>query len=277
MKITIHGVRGSMPTSGPQTIHFGGNTSCIEVSKDDWTLILDAGTGIQKIPVDNISSKKRIDILLTHLHLDHIQGLGFFKPLFNPAMEVHFWGPASITHPLQKRLGRYFSPPLFPVHFRDIPAMLIMHETGNGRFDIGPFTIESAFVIHAGPTVGYRISDGSSVFTYIPDHEPALGRTGMISDARWLSGGGLAYEADLLLHDAQYSAEEYATRKGWGHSSIEDAGKFASLSKVKSVLFSHFDPSHNDDYLKEIFRCFEEKCDYQFKYAQAMEGMVIDL
>ncbi len=277
MKITICGVRGSIPTSGPQTIYFGGNTSCIAVSKDDMMLVLDAGTGIQNLPVNTNPANKRIDILLTHLHLDHIQGLGFFKPLFDPSMEVHIWGPASSAQPLRSRLSRYFSPPLFPVHFRDLPCSLILHETENSFFDIGPFAIQSAYVIHAGPTVGYRISDHQSVFTYIPDHEPALGRSGMIKDARWLSGGSLAFNADLLLHDAQYTAEEYSTRKGWGHSSIEDAAEFASLTNVKCLLFSHYDPGHHDDQLMEIFRCFDENSRYTFKYEQAIEGMVIDL
>ncbi len=277
MKITICGVRGSIPTSGPQTIYFGGNTSCIAVSKDDTMLVLDAGTGIQNLPVNSSPGNKRIDILLTHLHLDHIQGLGFFKPLFDPSMEVHIWGPASSTQPLRSRLGRYFSPPLFPVHFRDLPCSLVLHETENSFFDIGPFSIQSAYVIHAGPTVGYRISDQRSVFTYIPDHEPALGWSGMIKDARWLSGGSLAFNADLLLHDAQYTNEEYNSRKGWGHSSIEDAAEFASLTNVKRLLFSHYDPAHNDEQLKEIFRCFDENSRYTFKYEQAVEGMVIDL
>lgn len=277
MKIRICGVRGSMPTSGPQTNHFGGNTSCVEVSKDGWLLVLDAGTGIQQLPLNNDPGNKRIDILLTHLHLDHIQGLGFFRPLFEPSMEVHIWGPASSTQTLRSRLVRYFSPPLFPVHFRDIPCNLILHETENSFFEIGPFSIQSAYVIHAGPTVGYRIYDQHSVFAYIPDHEPALGRSGMIEDIRWLSGGGLAFNADLLLHDSQYTSEEYKLRKGWGHSSIEDAAQFASLAKVKHLLFSHYDPAHNDDQLREIFRCFKEKCSYTFTFEQAVEGMVIDL
>ncbi len=277
MKITICGVRGSIPTSGPQTIYFGGNTSCVEISKDGWVLLMDAGTGIQQLPVNKPPENRRIDILLTHLHLDHIQGLGFFRPLFDPSMEVHIWGPASSSHSLRSRIGRYFSPPLFPVHFRDLPCTLVLHETENSFFEIGPFSIQSAYVIHSGPTVGYRINDKHAVFTYIPDHEPALGRLGMIKDIRWVSGGGLAFNADLLLHDAQYTSEEYKARKGWGHSSIEDAAKFASLAKVKHLLFSHFDPSHNDEQLREIFRCFEEKCNYSFKYELAVEGMTIEL
>ncbi len=277
MKITIWGVRGSIPTSGPETIYFGGNTSCIEVSKDGWLLVLDAGSGIQRLPVNINPGYKRIDILLTHLHIDHIQGLGFFKPLFDPAMEIHIWGPAGNTHSLRSRLGRYFSPPFFPVHFRDLPCMLSLHEIDNSFFEIGPFSIQSAYVIHTGPTVGYRINDQHSVFCYIPDHEPALGRTGMIKDTRWLSGGSLALDADLLLHDAQYTCEEYKNKIGWGHSSIEDAAQFASLERVKHLLFSHYDPSHTDMQLTEIFDSFKKSTNYSFKYEQAVEGMQIEL
>ncbi len=277
MKITICGVRGSIPTSGAQTIYFGGNTSCVEISKDGWLLVLDAGTGIQQLPVNNNPGNERIDILLTHLHMDHIQGLGFFKPLFDPLMEVHIWGPASSTHTLRSRLSRYFSPPLFPVHFRDLPSTVFLHETENSFFDIGPFSIQSAYVIHAGATVGYRINDGHSVFAYIPDHEPALGLNGMIKDVKWVSGGSLAFNADLLLHDAQYTPEEYKKKKGWGHSSIDDAAEFAYLAKVKKLLFSHYDPAHNDEQLREMFRCFEEKCNYTFKYELAVEGMIFEL
>ncbi|MEO6220206.1 MAG: MBL fold metallo-hydrolase [Ginsengibacter sp.] len=277
MKITIYGVRGSIPTSGPETVYYGGNTSCVEVVQDDWLLVLDAGTGIQRLPVNTNPGNKRIDILLTHLHIDHILGLGFFKPLFDPAVEVHIWGPASITHTLRSRLGRYFSPPLFPVHFRDLPCMLFLHEIGNSRFEIGPFSVESAYVIHSGPTVGFRINHKHSVFSYIPDHEPALGRNGMINDVRWVSGGGLAFNADLLLHDAQYTFEEYKDKVGWGHSSIEAAGQFASIARVKRLLFSHYDPAHTDSQLSEIFNGFQKNHSYQFKYEMAAEGMTFEL
>lgn len=277
MKITIWGVRGSIPTSGPETNYYGGNTSCIEVSEDDWLLVLDAGSGIQRLPVSNNSEYKRVDILLTHLHVDHIQGLGFFNPLYNPAMEVHIWGPAGSTQTLRSRLGRYFSPPLFPVHFRDLPCMPVLHEIENSFFEIGPFSIQSCYVIHPGPTVGFRIKNQHSVFSYIPDHEPALGRRGMIKDIRWISGGSLALDADLLLHDAQYTSEEYKHRIGWGHSTMEDAAQFASLARVKHLLFSHHDPTHTDSQLKEIFSGFQKNNSYPFKCELAVEGMNVEL
>lgn len=277
MKIKLWGVRGSIPTTGPETVFYGGNTSCIDVWEDGWLLVLDGGSGIQRLTVSNNLENKRIDILLTHLHFDHIQGLGFFKHLFDPSMEIHIWGPASSSRTLHSRLSRYLSPPLFPVLIRDLPCKLTLHEIENSTFEIGPFTIQSGYVIHPGPTVGFRITGSHSVLTYIPDHEPALGRNGIIKDNKWLSGIDLAAGADLLLHDAQYTHQEYQYKKGWGHSSIDDAGLFASLVGAKHVLFAHHDPSRSDVQLNEIFAAFQKKTNYQFKYELAKEGMEIAL
>lgn len=277
MKITIWGVRGSIPTSGPETKYYGGNTSCIQVSEDGCVLILDAGSGIQRISSDGNFANKRIDILLTHLHFDHIQGLGFFKPLFDPAREVHIWGPASSSNTLRSRLGRYFSPPLFPVHFRDLPCKLLLHEIENSFFEIGPFAIQSCYVTHSGPTVGFRIRNKQSVFSYIPDHEPALGPHGLLKDIKWLSGSDIALEADLLLHDGQFTTEEYQNKMGWGHCSMEDAAKFALLSGVKHLLLSHHDPSRSDLQLTAIFKEFLKNTNYPGKFELAVEGMEIEL
>src|SRR6476660_2971635 len=118
MKVTLRGTRGSMANAGPDTVRYGGNTSCVEVRGDEGTvLVLDAGTGILGLG-DALPYAPRIDILLTHLHMDHIQGLGFFKPLFRPDVEVHIWGPPSVTLSMRERLARYLSPPLFPVRIR---------------------------------------------------------------------------------------------------------------------------------------------------------------
>ncbi len=277
MKIKIWGARGSIPTTGPETAYYGGNTSCMDVWEEGWLLVFDGGSGIQRLVVNKDLAAKRIDILLTHLHLDHIQGLGFFRPLFDPSMEVHIWGPASSSRSLHSRLSRYLSPPLFPVLIRDLPCKLILHEIENSIFEIGPFSIQSGYIIHPGATVGYRVTGNHSVLTYMPDHEPALGHTGIIQDRKWLSGIDLASGADLLLHDAQYTAKEYLSKKGWGHSSIEDAALFASMAGVKHVLFSHHDPYRTDTQLNEILSAFHKETSYQFKSEMAREGMELEL
>ena len=277
MKISLWGVRGSIPTSGSNTKYYGGSTSCAVVTDGESVLVLDAGSGIAQFDLSNYPGIRRLDILLTHLHLDHIQGLGFFKPLFNPNMEIHIWGPSGSTKSLHARLSRYLSPPLFPVLIRDLPCRLILHEVGNTEFQIGNLTIYSAYLIHPGPTVGYRISDGKSNFTYMPDHEPSLGQCGMINDPNWISGYDLAANADLLYHDGQYSTKEYSSRVGWGHSSLEDALQYAKRSGVKHLVIGHHDPSHSDDQLHEMFNELKEKNKNGLQYELAVEGMEFEL
>lgn len=276
MKIKLWGVRGSIQTSGPETKNYGSRTSCAMVSEDDDLLILDAGSGIQQFNPKN-NSYKRIHILLTHLHMDHILGLGFFTPLFKPGQEIDIWGPATIEQSLRSRLSRYLSPPLFPVLLRDLPSKVTFHEIANSEFEVEHFKILSNYIIHPGPTVGYRVAGKSSVFTYIPDHEPALGRNGMIADTKWLSGFNLASGADLLYHDGQYTTSEYQTKKGWGHSSVEDALRFASLCKVKKILIAHHDPSHSDKQLNKIFTDLQLNHKDLSKYEMAEEGMEFSL
>lgn len=276
MKINLCGVRGSIQTSGPDTKNYGSRTSCTMVSEDDNLLILDAGSGIQQFNSINIPDK-RVDVLLTHLHMDHILGLGFFTPFFNPGQEVHIWGPAAATQSLRSRLGRYLSPPLFPVLLRDLPCMLTFHEIGNSRFEINNFKIASDYVIHPGPTVGFRIAGKHSVFAYIPDHEPALGRNGIIRDSKWISGFNLASNANVLYHDGQYTGEEYQNKKGWGHSSVDDALLFASLCHAKKLLIAHHDPYHSDEQLNTIFLNLRLHHKNSFEYEMAEEGMEIFL
>jgi ribonuclease BN (tRNA processing enzyme) len=276
MKVSLKGIRGSIPTTGSETSYFGGNTACVTVTENGWLLVLDAGSGMQKVVLPN-KSTKRVDILLTHLHLDHIQGLGFFKPLFDPSMEVHIWAPTSATQSLHSRLSRYLSPPLFPVLIRDLPCNLTLHDISNSRFAIGPFSIESRYVIHPGPTVGFRIKGGDAVLAYIPDHEPALGPAGIISEEKWISGFDLVTQADLLLHDGQYTPQEYKSKIGWGHSNMEDAIQLAYLCGVKRLLLIHHDPSHTDARLNEIYSGLLRTKGSLLPFDLAREGMEIEL
>lgn len=277
MNITIHGVRGSIPATSPETTKYGGNTSCVEVEAEGCRLILDAGSGMQHVDVSRPFQNNRVDILLTHLHMDHIQGLGFFKPLYDPNAEIHIWGPATKAQSLRARLGRYFSPPLFPVYFRNLACQLVLHEIEDSSFEIGPFSVRSTFVNHPGPTLGLRIEYRNKALTYMPDHEPALGRNGLTTDLRWLSGSDLALEADVLLHDAQYTAAEYKARIGWGHSSLADAMQFAALTRVKRLLLTHYDPMRSDVVLDEAFQNLKENISAPLLVDLAFEGMQLQL
>jgi len=246
MRVCLWGTRGSIASAGPDTVEYGGNTSCAEVEGRDGTIaILDAGTGVRRVG-DTYKEPQRLDILLTHLHMDHIQGLGFFAPFFEKDFEIHVWGPPSATFDLRTRLTRYLSPPLFPVRLRDVAARLELHDVPMGEFQIGGLTVSSQMVIHPGPTVGYRISDGVSTMAYMPDHEPALSTEGHPPAPDWTSGFDLARDADLLLHDAQYTAGEYDTRVGWGHSRVSDAVELAAMAGAKQLVTFHHDPAHDD-------------------------------
>src|SRR4029077_2280829 len=189
---------GSLASPGAETARYGGNTSCVEVRGARGTvLVLDAGTGIRRLGASlppGLGS--RVDILLTHLHMDHIQGLGFFAPLFDEATETHIWGPVGTVLDLRSRLVRYFSPPLFPVHLRDIPR-LVLHDVTGGEFVIGEFRVTAALVCHPGPTIGYRVATDRATLAYLPDHEPALGVPRFPEAADWTSGYALAAGADL--------------------------------------------------------------------------------
>lgn len=249
MELRLWGTRGSLATPGAETARYGGNTSCVSVrGKDGTVLVLDAGTGIRGLGKTIDASVRRIDILLTHLHMDHIQGLGFFAPLYRSDMQISMWGPVSSNIGLRERLMRYLSPPLFPVSMRELPCMITLHEVPCGEVQIGEFRVSSALVCHPGPTVGYRIADSQgSVLTYLPDHEPALGPLPFPSLSRgWTSGGALAADADLLIHDSQYTADEYADHVGWGHSSLKHSLDFAKLAGVKHLVPFHHDPGHTD-------------------------------
>jgi phosphoribosyl 1,2-cyclic phosphodiesterase len=278
MKVTPYGVRGSLATPGSATTRYGGNTSCVRVTAPDGTvLVLDAGTGIRPLALELPPGLGRLDVLLTHLHMDHIIGLGFFGPLYNPDMEVHIWGPASATLTLEARLRRYLGPPLFPVLLRDVPCRLELHHTGRGSFSIGPFRIRAARVCHPGPTVGYRIETEQSSLAYLPDHEPALGARRFPLDAEWTSGFELAEGVDLLLHDAQYTREEYPRHAGWGHSAMHDAVAFAKLAGVRRLAPFHHDPGRDDAALERAIAAAVADTNPDFPVTPAAEGRSFDL
>ncbi len=252
MKITLRGSRGSLPALGPETARYGGNTSCVEVRGADGSLlVLDAGTGINRIGAHLDPSTKRMDILLTHLHMDHIMGLSYFNPLYASDLELNIWAPPSRGERLYERLIRYFSPPLFPMRLRDLPLSVTFNHVPRGSFSIGRIEIASDLICHRGPTAGYRITEGSRSVAYLPDHEPALGVDDFPQEPDWTSGYDLAEGADLLIHDAQYSAEEYPEHVGWGHSSISHALSFAAMAKVGKLVTFHHDPSHSDDQIDD--------------------------
>lgn len=276
MHVRLWGTRGSIAAPGPDTARYGGNTSCAQIydDGDDHVLLLDAGSGIRPAGMKVPWGKVRVDILLTHLHLDHILGLGFFAPLHNPDAEIHIWGPASQTLTLEERLMRYLSPPYFPLHFYELPSHIVLHEVFNEEaIRIGSYSVDARLVIHPGPTVGFRITgrSGRSV-AYLPDHEPALGLDDFPLEPNWTSGYDLAAGVDLLIHDSQYSHDEYESKVGWGHSTIEQALRFGQLCEIRKFVTFHYDPAHTDDQLDALIRSGWESVRPSFEIINGSEG-----
>jgi phosphoribosyl 1,2-cyclic phosphodiesterase len=261
-------------------VRYGGNTSCVEVVLESGAvLVLDAGSGIRKLGLDLLERRvRRLHLLLTHLHLDHIEGLRFFAPLFDDDVELDIWGPPSPVSGLEERIARSFSPPLFPIDLRHVPARVTFHDVPRRPWTIAGATLSAQLVCHPGATLGFRIeADGASV-AYLPDHEPALLGPIARRHREWISGCTVAERADLLVHDAQYSEDEYPERLGWGHSSVADAVAFARAAGSSRLVLFHHDPARADDALEGFV---EDACalaaDDLEPPAAACEGLVLDL
>ena len=242
MNVRIWGCRGSLATPSPDTVRYGGNTSCVELRPaGGGLLVLDAGTGIRRLGIALEAEHPRtVHLLLTHMHLDHVEGLGFFRPLFDPDVELHIWGPAAPDRSLRDRIAAYLSPPLFPLPFDTIPASFVFHE------------IDGADEWAIGPTLAYRLEEDGRSFAFIPDNEPALGVDLSSASPNGVSGRSIAAGVDVLFHDSQYTADEYATRVGWGHSSLPDLAHFVRLAEPRRVVMFHHDPTHGDDALEQM-------------------------
>jgi phosphoribosyl 1,2-cyclic phosphodiesterase len=253
MRIRFWGVRGSVPVPNPRMLRYGGNTACVEVTLEDETqVILDAGTGIRELGMDRASDSRGLQLLLTHLHLDHIHGLLFFPPLFDPANEILVYGPPAPGPGLDQRLARYLSAPLSPLDLRELPARVRFAACPYEEWEVGNARIRAAIVAHRGVTLGYRITEGDDSLCYLPDHEPALGGALAEAAAGWISGIGLAAGASVLIHDGQYTEDEYPAHLGWGHSSASDAVTFARRAEAQRLVLFHHDPTHDDGALDEL-------------------------
>ncbi|MEX2194237.1 MAG: MBL fold metallo-hydrolase [Thermoleophilaceae bacterium] len=252
MRAKLWGVRGSVPVPGPATQRFGGNTSCVQVSTGESEFVLDAGTGIRELGAALAGRCRRLHVLLTHLHLDHIQGLMFFAPFFDPDTEITVWGPPAGGRALRRRLARYISNPLSPIEIGELPARVTFRDVPSEPWRIDGLELSASLVSHRGPTLGFRLSENGTSLCYLPDHEPALGNNLASTPTDWLSGHGLADGASLLLHDCQYTESEYPAHRGWGHSSLPDALAFARRCDAQRLLLMHHDPWHDDAFLEAL-------------------------
>jgi phosphoribosyl 1,2-cyclic phosphodiesterase len=284
--LTFWGTRGSIPTPGPDTARYGGNTSCIGIDgTGDRLIILDAGSGLR--PLGHELMKQRnssltADILLTHTHWDHIQGLPFFKPLSSRGTSVSIYGAAQEGVPLKEILGRQMDPMVFPVPLNALAAALTVIEISEGEFEIDDFRICAFRLRHPGTTLGYRLAPiaGGREVAYVTDNELGSGGSYEVTPdwrermVQFVAG------ADTLIHDAMYPDQIIQARAGWGHSTPRQAVDLAHEGRCRRLILFHHEPEHSDDALDRLLadtRQYAAGVAPRLEIEAAAEGMKFSL
>jgi phosphoribosyl 1,2-cyclic phosphodiesterase len=277
VRVLFCGVRGSTPSPGPEYVRYGGNTSCVALT---WpgeprpALVVDAGTGLQRLSRRLGNQPFRGTILLGHLHWDHTHGIPFFPAGDNPDSEVTLLMPAQ-GDPVEV-LARAISPPHFPITPPELRGQWRFEAIEEGDHALEKFDVLARDIPHkGGRTFGYRISDGTATIAYLSDHWPI--RRGRGPDgfgAYHEAAVQLAQDVDLLIHDAQYTASEFAARREFGHSAVQYAVGLAAEAGSRSLMLFHHDPSRTDDELDEIVRSL---ADAPVPVRAAAEGMELIL
>lgn len=273
--ITFHGVRGSTPCHGDDIAKYGGNTSCVAVDiAGAPPILLDLGTGARYFGVDWPRDRVFDGVcLLSHLHWDHIQGLPFFPPLLRAGNRLEVHAPVQDEGPsVTEIIDMMLRPPMFPIGIRDFPGDVEFVVHGDDTFDIGPARVISRLVPHLGATLGFRISfDGRSV-AYISDHQqPGVDEFTASANALELCRG-----ADVLIHDAQYTRDEFVHKSDWGHCTVDYAMWLAQRSEVGTLVLYHHDPMHDDLRLDAIVDDAASRLD-GVRVIGAREGLTLDV
>jgi phosphoribosyl 1,2-cyclic phosphodiesterase len=270
-------VRGSIPTPGPTTVRYGGNTSCVEVRRGEEIILLDAGTGLRALGRSLLSEFKdqplNLTMLLTHTHWDHIQGLPFFGPIYNSRCQLRILGCEGTRKGLVNALTGQMESTYFPVPFNKLPSNIEIEELKDFNFNIGPVCVRAMRANHPGLCVGYRLFSADSRIAFFPDTEPRTGGKDreMIDFLR---------DVDLLILDSQYDSKEYQAHVGWGHGCVDDSVALALQAGVKQLSLFHHDPDHDDkriDGLVRHARRLVAKQRAKLHVDAAREGMTIKL
>jgi len=264
LTVRFWGVRGSIPTPGPSTQHYGGNTACIEVRADGEIIIMDAGSGIRPLGLRLAEEAQgrplSLTLLISHTHWDHIQGFPFFAPAYNPKNQLRILGYEGAHAGLLTILSSQMESPYFPVGWKQLPSNIVLEEQKTLSFQIGAVECQAAPLNHPGICMGYRVNTSCGSVAYLPDNEPFQrykyssgapsppGSTEVIEYARRMDQKLVDFiqGVDVLIVDSQYDATEYQTRVGWGHGCLDDVVALAVHGNVKRLFLFHHDPGHDD-------------------------------
>ncbi|HEY3115471.1 MAG TPA: cyclic nucleotide-binding domain-containing protein [Chloroflexota bacterium] len=288
MQVRFWGVRGSIPTPGPGTIRYGGNTSCVEVRSGGTVGIVDCGSGARGLGAALAAEGGHLKahLFISHFHWDHIHGFPFFLPAFLPGAELEVFGAAGMEQGLEEAMAGQMQYTYFPIRLGELRSQMNFNEVGEDTFRTGNFTVSTQHLNHTSPAIGYRLTSRGATVAYLSDHEPwwphdpaqSLGDLLIHpADRRHVD---FASGADLLIHDAQYTAEEYPARRGWGHSTIEYVVDVAIAAGAARLAIFHHDPSRDDQALDELVKRAQERaCSRggRVEIFAAAEGDVIEL
>src|SRR5438874_11864187 len=285
--VTFWGTRGSIPTPGAHTARYGGNTPCVAVESTGGQLvILDAGTGIRALGLklaERHNGAVQAEILLSHAHWDHIQGLPHFKPFFSPGNTVRIWGSRQGTASLEAILRQQMDPAVFPVPLDALSASLTVQQVDADEFAIGEFRVRTIKLRHPGTTLGFRLTrakGGRPSMAYVTDNELGGGGQYEVSASWRRDFVTFLKGVDLLIHDAMYTPKELEQHSGWGHSTYEEAVTLALDAGVKQLVLFHHEPEHGDeamDGLVAAARKYAKSRGGSLEVEAAKEGMKVTL
>jgi phosphoribosyl 1,2-cyclic phosphodiesterase len=257
VKVTFYGVRGSTPCSSPATLRYGGNTSSVVIeSPGEPPLLLDLGTGLRAYGASFPDTETFAgNALVSHLHWDHVQGIPFFSPALRPGATLNVYGPVQEDgRSLAEAFDTFFRPPYFPITLSQLPADLRFIDCEEGVHHIGGYRVTARVIPHVGRTLGFRIESEAGTVAYLPDHQQPYDGGFDVTDAAM----ELCEGADLLIHDAQFTRDEFRQKYYWGHCMVDYAVAVGLRARVGTLALFHHDPSHDDRMLDELTRCASE-------------------